>query len=326
MNYRQLGRTGLSVSEIGFGAWGIGGAKEDSISYGPTDDKESRKALQHAFDRGVTFYDTADLYGHGHSEFLIGDVFKSIRDQVIIASKGGLLDQNGHQDFSPEHIRRSVEGSLKRLQSDYIDLYQLHDPPLEFLQNDSAIVRTLYSLEKEGKIRSWGISVRSPNDGLPAVERFKAKVVQVNFNIVDQRMVANGLMDLCCTNEIGLIARTPLCFGFLTGMYSERTKFGTHDHRSLWSSEQKNLWLKAQQIFSAIRDEDHQTESQFALRYCLSYPSLSTTIPGMLCDAHVEENVGASRLGPLSEGQRKKIESVYGTHTFYAGEKAVLKP
>ena len=326
MNYRTLGCTGLRVSEIGFGAWGIGGVNQGAISYGPTDDTESREALKCAFDLGITFYDTADLYGHGHSERLIGETFKEIRNRVVIASKGGLLDQNGHQDFSPAHIEMSVDGSLKRLQSDYIDVYQLHDPPLASLGNAEEIVDTLQSLERAGKIRSWGISVRCPDDGLLAIEHFGANVLQVNFNMADQRMLLNGLMGLCETKRVGLICRTPLCFGFLTGRYTAETEFGAYDHRSRWSSEQLDLWSAANQRFSTIRRTEDQTDAQLALRYCLSYPAVSTAIPGMLRKQHVEENVDASYLGALAEEKRMKIEEVYNAHQFYAGEKGVLKP
>ncbi|MCX7885937.1 MAG: aldo/keto reductase, partial [Verrucomicrobiae bacterium] len=116
MNMRPLGHTGLIVSEIGFGTWGIGGD-----AYGPTDDEESRRALERAFERGICYYDTADLYGDGHSETLLGEVFERRRDRVVIATKAGFVDRSGRQDFSPSHLRRALAGSLQRLRSDYVD-------------------------------------------------------------------------------------------------------------------------------------------------------------------------------------------------------------
>ena len=131
MKYRKLGNTGLEVSEIGFGAWGIGGD-----SYGTVDDDVSRKALRFAYDQGITLFDTSDIYGSGHSEELIGQVLKDVRGRIVIASKVGTLPHFGFtmpQDFSVKHIREALEASLRRLQSEYVDLYQLHSPPIEVL-------------------------------------------------------------------------------------------------------------------------------------------------------------------------------------------------
>ena len=143
MNYRKFGNTGLNVSEIGFGTWGIGGNSNGAIAYGPTEDEISLQALHKAFDQGVTFYDTADLYGFGHSEELLGKAFRKIRDKVIIASKVGCLDFESGQDFSVSHMRNALEGSLRRLQTDYIDLYQLHSPSMDLLANDGQIFSTM---------------------------------------------------------------------------------------------------------------------------------------------------------------------------------------
>jgi len=320
MKNRALGSTGLVVSEIGFGAWGIGGASQGSVSYGPTDDEESRRALRRAFELGVTFYDTADLYGYGHSENLLGSVFKATRRDVVIASKVGLLNQEGAQDFSPAHIRKSIEGSLKRLQSDYLDLYLLHDPPLAALERDPTIIEALRALEKEGKVRASGISVRAREEGLIAIQKFGFNVVQVNFNMLDQRALKIGLIGLCRAERAGIICRTPLCFGFLTGKYSSETQFDARDHRSRWSSLQLERWTEANVLFSRIKRTDEQTDAQLALRYCLSYPEVSTTIPGMLTDKEVEENAGASRLGPLNNEARREIEAIYQSHNFFVAQ------
>lgn len=319
MKYRTLGNTGLQVSEIGFGTWGIGGSSNGSVSYGPTDDAESRKALERAFDLGVTFYDTADLYGYGHAEALLGATFKHVRDRIVIASKGGFLNQNGNQDFSATHIRKSIEASLKRLQCDYIDLYQLHDPPISLLDEDPTICEALCVLKKEGKIRAYGISLRAPEDGLVAVGRLGFDVVQVNFNMIDQRPRENGLMDLCNKMSAGLISRTPLCFGFLSGKYSAGMKFHSQDHRSRWSQAQIEVWANAYLLFRGDLSPTNDTDTQTALRYCLSYPAISTVIPGMLREGEVDENIAASKLGALPAEERKKIETIYKQHNFFLG-------
>lgn len=197
MLYRKLGKTGITVSEIGFGSWGIGGRTEGATSYGKTDDAESKRALEAAFDAGITFYDTSDLYGYGHSEELIGEVFARRREKVVIASKVGYVKHGGPHDFSPARIRRSAEASLRRLESDYLDVYQLHSPLLDELRGTAGAIEEMRKLKKEGKIRAIGISVKSPEDGFLAVTEFGADSVQVNFNMIDQRILDNGFLDSC---------------------------------------------------------------------------------------------------------------------------------
>lgn len=318
MKHRKLGNTGIEVSEIGFGAWGIGGD-----SYGPVDDDVSRKALRLAFDLGVTLYDTSDIYGSGHSEELIGETLKDVRGKIVIATKVGTLPHFGFdmpQDFSPQHIRKALEESLRRLQTDYIDLYQLHSPVIEILSQNDDIIPTLESFQKEGKIGAFGISVRSPNDGLTTIGKFGFKVVQVNFNMIDHRPLENGLFDLAKKDKVGLIARTPLCFGFLSGRYLAGARFDSHDHRSNWPPGQIERWSKAPQLFSFLLNGNKgQTYAQLALRFCLSYPAVATTIPGMMTTEEVRENVSASELGPLAKAELLNISEVYKSNTFFVG-------
>jgi len=318
MKYRRLGATELNVSEIGFGTWGIGGSANGSVAYGPTDDLESLHALQSAYEVGVNFFDTSDFYGFGHSERLIGKALKEVRQKVIIASKVGMLDAKGSQDFSPKHIQSALEASLQRLQTDYIDLYQLHSPPLELLEQNPEIVDTLHSLQTQGKVRAVGISVRSPDDGVRAVRDLGFKAIQVNFNLVDQRAFENGLFSLCTQFDAGLIIRTPLCFGFLTGKYSENDHYDPYDHRRKWSLQQVEKWAKAYRLFYPVVSQTQgQTDAQIALRYCLSYPAVSTAIPGMLTTQHVTENTAASEQGPLTAGELEKIAEIYQQNKFF---------
>ena len=318
MNYRKLGDTGLEVSEIGFGAWVIGGLSHGATSYGPTNDEESELALRLAFESGITFFDTSDMYGYGHSERLLGETLKDVRPKAVIASKVGFLEHNGPQDFSPKHLRESIELSLQRLQTDYLDLYQLHSPTIDLLERDDSILHTLSSLQKEGKTRAIGISVRSPDDGLIAIRRFGFKSIQVNFNMVDQRALENGLFDLAKKENVGIIVRTPLCFGFLTGWYSADSEFDSRDHRSTWPPEQIARWATAQQLFSSVLGENEgQTGAQIALRFCLSFQSVSSVIPGMLTREEVRENVLASELGPFTDRELQKIKEIYSNNVFF---------
>lgn len=316
MKYRALGKTGMSVSEIGFGAWGIGGLTKGLTSYGETDDTESMRALRAAFDSGVNFYDTSNIYGDGHSEILLGKAFSKLRDRVIIASKVGFLEHNGKQDFSPGYIRKTLESSLKRLDCDYIDLYQLHSPDIEELKDET--VDALNLLMKEGRIRGFGISLKSPNDGIIAVDKFGFPVVQVNFNLADQRALENGLFDFCAKERVGIICRTPLCFGFLSGKYSNSPKFTAGDHRSSWPIAQVNRWATAYKLFVDKMDSAvKQTNAQIALRFCLSYSQVSTAIPGMLNAGEVAENVLSSDLGGFDKIMREEFERIYKSTEFF---------
>ena len=317
MKYRLLGATGLRVSEIGFGGWGIGGSTEGAAAYGRTDDRESLAALRRAFESGVTCYDTADLYGAGHSESLIGEAFKAVRSQVVIASKAGRVDAAGGQDFSPAHLRASLEQSLRRLRTDYLDVYQLHDPPMDRLLEQPEILATMRALQREGRIRAVGVSCRSPQEALMAIEQLAIRCVQVNFNLVDQRAIECGLLARCEALGAGVIARTPLCFGFLSGAYEPQRQFAADDHRSRWSEPQRVLWAQAPQRFASLLDGSKDSPAQFALRFCLSYRSVATAIPGMLTVQHVEENVAASALGPLPSDARDAIEAIYQQHAFF---------
>lgn len=319
MNYRSLGDTGLQVSEIGFGAWGIGGG-EAAPAYGTTDDRRSIHALQRAFELGINFFDTADFYGDGHSETLISQALGDHREEIVIASKVGLVDANGAQNFSPGYIRSSAEGSLRRLQTDYIDLYQLHGPPIHLLEEEDSIISTLHDLKDSGKVREIGISVASPEDGLAAVTRFGFRAIQVNFNLVDQRALEIGLLDLCRQKGSGVIGRTPLCYGFLSGAYSAADKFQPNDHRSGRSPEQINKWTNANSLFAPVlSQESKQTQAQLALRFCLSYEAVSTVIPGMLSRCEVEENGLSSDLGPLPKGTLDGLEGIYQANSFFVG-------
>jgi aryl-alcohol dehydrogenase-like predicted oxidoreductase len=318
MRYRSLGSTGLRVSEIGFGTWGLGGNAQGAMAYGPTDDKDSIRALRAAFDAGVNFFDTADLYGFGHSERVVGEALREVRSRALIASKVGMLDAKGAQDFSPAYMRQSLERSLERLGTDYIDLYQLHSPPVDLLLRDGRILGELERFRGEGKIRAYGVSARSPEEAVAAVKQLGVGCVQVNFNLVDQRALETGLFDLCVAKGAGVIARTPLCFGFLTGQYSSATRFDQYDHRNRWSEAQRERWSSALGLFvDKIARQPGQTPAQFALRFCLSFPAVATAIPGMLTETHVADNTRASDLGPLPQAECADIVSVYRDNSFF---------
>jgi len=314
MKYRKLGESSIYVSEIGFGTWGIGGTYKNSIGYGPTKDEETLRSLLYALDHGVNFYDTAPLYGSGHSEKMLGKAFQHCREKVVISTKVGIQDFSGRHDFSPQNIVDSLNQSLKRIRTDYVDALLLHSPPIEILKNGHTITQ-LESLQRAGKVRLIGISGKTPSDCLEAISLYQFDLIQVNFSLVDQRMLNIGLLDRCQDLGIGVVGRTPLCFGFLTGKYSIETKFDSNDHRSKWKGKQIKLWSKGYEKFREAFINKY-TGTQLALKYCLSYP-ISTTIPGMININHVKENINSVGDNYLEKDALEKIDELYKNSFFY---------
>jgi aryl-alcohol dehydrogenase-like predicted oxidoreductase len=317
MKYRALGRTGILVSEIGFGAWGIGGRTAGETSYGDTDDGTSLSALARALDRGITFFDTSSAYGNGHSESLIGRALRSTRQRVVIASKAGYGSWDHPPDFSPTAIIRSAEASLARLRTDYIDLLQLHNAPLEVLKSP-ATRQALGALQKAGKIRAWGASTKSPADALEAIEAVDVSVVQANFNMMDLRAVSSGLLDAIRRSNTGFIARTPLCFGFLSGAIDRSTVFPPGDHRLSWSRAQRDNWIDgAKELLTAVAALSGPAPVANALRFCLSFDGVSSVIPGILTPHEAEEDALASDLGPLSKEAVSAVLRINSRRQFF---------
>ncbi|NQV80104.1 MAG: aldo/keto reductase [Alphaproteobacteria bacterium] len=315
---RALGRSGIDVSVIGFGAWGIGGLTAGATSYGETDDTVSRRALLAAYERGINFFDTAPAYGAGRSERLIGETLAAVRNDVVISTKGGMPDFGLAVDFSPIELKRALDGSLRRLRSDYVDLYLLHNPTDPVFDKPDPVASLVEALRQDGVIRAFGVSVARPEDGLIAMERFELDTIQINFNLVDQRVIDCGLMENAARRGVALIARTPLCFGLLSGAVARDARFDPTDHRSRWSQAQIALWATAADRFAASLEGDAiQTKAQIALRYCLSYPIVATTIPGMLTEDEVMENSAAGAFGPLSSRELDTVRGIYREHSFF---------
>jgi len=317
MDYRPLGRTGLVVSEIGFGAWGIGGRTVAETSYGDTDDRVSLAALSRALDRGITFFDTSAAYGDGHSEELIGQAVKGRRSRIVIATKAGYDSWNRPPDFSPEAIVASTERSLRRLGTDYLDLLQLHNPPTEVLATPR--VREAFgSLLDSGKIRTWGVSSRGPQEALEALRSAQAPVLQANFNMMDVRAVTCGLLDEVAQAQAGFIARTPLCFGFLSGTIGPDSRFPPGDHRGRWPRAQLLNWIDgAADLLAALSAQSGEAAVHAALRFCLSFPAVSSTIPGILRPEEADQNAAASGLGPLEPPAVAAILEINRTREFF---------
>lgn len=313
LHYRPLGSTGITVSAIGFGAWGIGGCTPGATSYGETDDRESLRALNAAFDGGITFYDTSSVYGDGHSEELIGECFDGRRGDVVIATKAGITSSYRGYDFSPAALRASLEGSLRRLRSDYVDVFQLHNGSPEIVMGGPEVAELMQRLVAEGKVRCWGISTFSPEDALALVDVAGVGCFQVNCNLLDWRAVDTGLPGSAARRGIGIIARTPLAAGFLAGAVAEDTVFAANDHRSRWQRERIATWVEAaRSVAEAAGVPDNAAKrAALALRFCLSVEGVATVIPGMLTRSEVQASVAACEQGPLERDVMRSIEGTY---------------
>lgn len=295
MNFRKFGKTDLLVSEIGFGAWGIGGPAmvgNTAIGWGDVDDTTSIKALKKSLDLGINFYDTADFYGFGHSEELIGKVFAN-RDDVIIATKVGhrVEGETIVLDYTKEHILKSCDESLRRLKRDRIDYYQLHSAKVEHLE-DGACLEAMEELKAKGKIRYWGISLNTFSPYPEAdflIEKNLADGFQLVLNVINQRSL--NLIAKSKEKEYGVIARIPLQFGLLTGKFSKDKRFSKNDHRFFrLPPDLLNELLVALDDVWKISEKYKISKTSFALSFILSVSGVSTVIPGIKTPEQAELN------------------------------------
>jgi len=299
MQYRMLGRTGLKVSEVGFGAWAIGGpAKlgDIEIGWGQVDDAMSLRAIGAAHDAGVTFFDTADVYGAGRSEILIGKALRSKRDGVVIATKVGNRTTAGGEwikDFSKQWITEAIDASLTRLGMDYVDLYQLHSGT-DTAQYRDETFEALEALKTAGKIRFYGISVGPCAHGPWVIRNTPADTIQVVYNMLEREPEVE-LLPLAQERGIGIIARVPLASGFLSGKFTPDTQFAPNDHRSrTYPPEKIRQMVGRVARLGFLTEGKSKTPAQAALQYCLAHPAVSVVIPGAKTPEQARANAAAS--------------------------------
>jgi len=295
MKYRKLGSTSVEISEVGFGAWAIGG-NQFGNSYGPVQDVESLRAIASAVDLGCTFFDTADVYGHGHSEELLGQALKGRRTRVIIATKGGsdFYHDPPRLNFTESHLIFAVEESLKRLGTDYIDLYQLHNPPFSIIEG-GRVFEPLEKLKAQGKIRHYGISIHDPQEGMLAMKVGKPAAIQVVYNYL-RRDAAEELFARALAEGVGIIAREPLANGFLTGKYTKDSVFPVGDIRHQWPSKYQTQLVHQIESFKKSIGQTALTLAQSAIRFVLTQPAVSSVIPGCKTAEQARENFQVSDL------------------------------
>jgi aryl-alcohol dehydrogenase-like predicted oxidoreductase len=315
MKYRQLGSTELSISELSFGTWAIGG------SWGKVSDEESLRALAYAMDEGVNFFDTADVYGNGHSEELLAKATKGKEDQIHIATKfcrqGDIHDP---ATYSEAQIRAYCEQSLKRLNRERIDLYQIHCAPIEILR-DGSVFSVLDKLREEGKLRHYGVSVETVEEGLLCLTYPQVKALQVIYNIFRQKP-ADELFKKAKESGVGILVRLPLASGLLTGKFSEDSVFDAQDHRNFnRNGESFNVGetfagLPFETGVSLSRKlswiaEGKGSMTRAALRWILDNPNVTCAIPGFKSVAQVEDNLGALKVPAFTKAEHERLQSFY---------------
>jgi aryl-alcohol dehydrogenase-like predicted oxidoreductase len=321
MQYRELGKTGIRVSVIGFGAWAIGGAVGASgapLGWGKTSDDESLAAIRRARDLGVNFFDTSDSYGFGRSESLLGIVLSRKRQDAVIATKvGNIRSSVGElrKDFSKQHIFHAVDGSLKRLRTDYIDVYQMHNPTVQDLAREE-IQEAMEMLQDAGKVRFWGVSVSTPEEGIEIVKRGWGHTLQVLYNILNQAP-AKELFPLARQRGYGIIARVPLASGLLTGKFRPETIFASDDVRQNFLTPRR-LVEATERIdeVKSIVGGSSRVLTDAALKFSIADEAIATTIPGARNVHQVEINAAAGE-GELPAEVVEKLRSRLGDYNFY---------
>jgi aryl-alcohol dehydrogenase-like predicted oxidoreductase len=320
---RKLGRSGIEVSALGMGCWAIGGpfwSGETPLGWGEVDDEESIRAIHAALDLGVTLFDTANVYGAGHSERVLARAFAGRRGQVVIATKfNAVFDETTHQvtgsDPTPEGIRSACEASLKRLNTDTIDLYQFHDndyPP----EKAVPVRETLEALVSEGKIRAYGWSTDYPVRLEVFAHGPKCSAVQLQLNVLDDNQ---AILAICDKYDLAALNRGPLAMGLLTGKYTPGTKVASDDVRGDKSPEWMKYfkdgkpnpaWVSKREAVREILTSRGRTLAQGALAWLWARSPKTLPIPGFRTVKQVQENAGAMKFGPLTAEQMAEIDKL----------------
>lgn len=310
LRFRTLGKSNLHITEIGFGLWAAGGDQ-----WGVTDDQQVFDAIDYALEQGVNFYDTADVYGAGHSEELLGQAMRGRREKFIVATKIGWRDFDGDKGQSAyttiKKFIAGVESNLKRLDTDYIDVIQSHinfrDPTMEIF------VEGFQRLQKDGKVKAYGVST-SDFDYLKA---FNANggcaTLQVDYSILN-RTAEEEILPYCQQNNIGVIVRGGLAMGILAGKFTPETRFGEGDFRRRWheNPEEYEIFLNDLKIVDQLRPlaTPQRSLAHLALQFTLHHPTVTTVIPGIKDVAQAQKNIAAGLLPPLNAEELAFIDTL----------------
>ena len=315
MNFRKFGRIGWEVSEIGFGAWAVGG------EWGSVDDEESIAALQRALELGVNFFDTADVYGDGHSERLLRRLRRETRTPFHVATKAGRrLDPHVAAGYNAANLTAFVERSLQNLGVDSLELVQLHCPPTDTYYRPETFT-AMDELVTAGKVQHYGVSVERVEEGLKALEFPNVESIQIIFNMLRQRPAERFLAE-AKRRGVATIIRVPLASGMLTGKLTATSTFAREDHRHFnrhgeafdvgetFAGVPYEVGLQAVEELKSLVPGG-ATLAQLALRWILMFDGVSTIIPGGRTPRQVADNCGGSALPALTEQQLQAVRSVY---------------
>ena len=329
MKYRPLAKTGLQVSEVGFGVWTVG-----TTWWGIRDEATGIRLLQRAFDAGVTLFDTADTYGNGYGEEILAKALGPHRHELVIATKGG-YDFSPHagerrgqqelpQDFSPGYLASAVEASLRRLGTDVIDLYELHNPRIEAIRRDDTFA-TLEAAKRAGKLRAYGVALgpaiaeRQIEEGRAAIQERRCDVVQIIYNLLEQ-MLGQPLIPVAREGGASLLARVPHASGLLDGTVKPETTFTEHDHRyhRVSTDERKRLWqeqgLKKVERLRFLTEGTGRTLAQVALKFVLADPAMASVFPNVYTDTQLEEFVRTSDAPDLTAEELATLAALSRTN------------
>jgi len=317
LKYKKLGKSGIEVSEIGFGAWTIAlnwWGKE-------IDADEAKRMLKKAYDCGINFFETGDMYGKGKSEKLIGEAFKGMRNEVVISTKYGYdfetAEQIGHkelpQKFDEKFTLNALEKSLERLQTDYVDMYGLHNPKMYHIHDDS-IFKTLDNLQNEERIRTYqvalGPAIGWEQEGLEAMKRNNVTAVQTVYNMLEQTP-GNQLINSGIKNNVGILVRVPDASGILTGKVNANTKIDEKDHRSV----RKGEWIKASlqkvETLRPIAERNGLSITELAIKFILSKNGISSVFPTVISEEEIQTFSDMSNGKYLNNSDMKEIDQLY---------------
>lgn len=317
MNYRTLGKTGWKVSEISLGTWQVGGGWGQAF-----DPKNAEEILHTAFDQGINFVDTADVYDGGLSEAAVGRAVKERTEKIYVATKcGRRIQPHSNEGYTPERLRKHVEDSLRNTGLDRLDLIQLHCPPGEVYHRDE-IFGLFEDLKAEGKIAEMGVSVERINEAMTAMKYDIVSTVQIIFNLFRQRP-AELLFSHAEVNHIGLIIRVPLASGLLSGKITPQTTFSKDDHRHFnregkaFDKGETFSGVPLERAFPAIEELQKvlgEPLAAMALKWILMFDQVGTVIPGASSVEQVLENVKSAKFPDLTSTQLKDAERIYNDY------------
>ncbi len=322
MKYRQLGKSDLVLSEVGFGVWTV-----STGWWGEYNAAEATRLLLQGFERGITFYDTADTYGEGRGEEVVAQAFKGHRHDIVIATKFGYdfyanSERMGHQErphnWKPEFVRYACEQSMKRLGTDYIDLYQLHNPRMDAIESDS-LFETLEQLRQAGKVRYYGVALGPAigwrDEGLNALTRREPGALHIIHNLLEQDP-GRDFIPVARERGAGILVRVPHSSGLLEGQYTLETTFDANDHRSHRNREWLTQGLKKLELLRFLTDEHDRTIGQVALKWLLMEPAIASALPNIYNQEQLAEFCAAPETPELTAEEMGRIQELY-TRNFY---------